>query len=330
MQAGSPNTYFDITLNNSSNNFIGLVDVTGGNVVLADRNDIALGNTIAAGTYTITGNGAIADFGVINIIGKASFAVGPLNDITLANNDHFFSMVEVISARNVVLREADSLALGTSTISGNLAVTSGTVSTGNGVITDYGALTVGGIATFSAGAANITLDSANNFASVVISSSKNVVVNDVNALNIGAGTISGNLLVTTTGGVDLAAMNVAGTLNLNSGHGAITDSGAVIVSGSATFAAGTADISLDNANDFTSVVISSGKNVVLNDQNALTIAVSAIGGDLSLTTGGNLDQSGSLVVGGSTKISSMAAGVPSTFLMSYLITQAMTLSVQSV
>ena len=107
--------------------------------------------------------------------------------------------------------------------------------TTNGPITSSGALIVGGPTTLAAGAANsITLNNANDFNTVSVVSGNNVTLNDVNALDLGASTVSGTLSVTT--------------------NGAITDSGNLTVAGTTTLAAGAANnITLDNANDFSTV-----------------------------------------------------------------------------
>ena len=90
----------------------------------------------------------------------------------------------------------------------------------------------------------------------------NVQYNDANALVLGASTVSGSLDVTT--------------------GGAITQSGAVAVTGTTTLAAGAAnDITLTNAgNNFSTVGITSGNNVSLTDTNALILGASTVSGNL--------------------------------------------------
>ena len=104
-----------------------------------------------------------------------------------------------------------------------------------------------GPTTFAAGAGNnITLNNANDFSTVSVVSGNTVTLNDVNALDLGASTISGALSVTT--------------------NGAITDSGNVTVVGPTTLAAGAGNnITLNNANDFSTVSVVSGNTVVLNE-----------------------------------------------------------------
>ena len=158
-----------------------------------------------------------------------------------------------------------------------------------GPITSSGPLVVGGTTTLTAGAANnITLNNANDFSTVSVVSGNTVVLNDINALDLGTSTISGGLTVTT--------------------NGAITDSGPLTVTGPTTFTAGAANnITLDNANDFSTVSIMSGNNVVLNDVNALDLGASTISGGLTVTTNGALTDSGNLTVTGPTILTAGAA-----------------------
>ena len=175
--------------------------------------------------------------------GTTTLAPRTHNDITLDSAGNNFNTVAITSGRNVALQDANVLNLGTSTVSGTLNVTTG------GTITDSGNLVVTGTTTLAAGAGNdITLDNANNFSTVSITSGRNVTLNDTNALVLGASTVSGTLGVTTAG--------------------AITQSGALNVTGTTSLAAGAAnDVTLNNAsNNFSSVGITSGRNVTLVEQ----------------------------------------------------------------
>ena len=96
-----------------------------------------------------------------------------------------------------------------------------------------------------------------------ITSGNNVSLADANALDFGTSTISGNLNVTTAG--------------------TITDSGNLNVTGTTTLAAGAGnDITLDSAaNNFSTVAITSGRNVTLVDSNALDLGASTISWNLN-------------------------------------------------
>jgi hypothetical protein len=95
-----------------------------------------------------------------------------------------------------------------------------------------------------------------------------------------------------------------GTLDLTN-TGIITDSGALVVAGTTTLSS-TSDITLDSAsNNFNSVGISSAVNATIVDTNALVLSTSSISGNLSITAGNNLTQSGPLTIQGT---SSFTAG----------------------
>src|SRR5207244_1387573 len=163
--------------------------------------------------------------------GVTTLAAGAANNITLNNAANNFSTVGVTSGNNVNVRDVNALILGASTVSGTLSVTT------TGALTQSGALDVTGITTLAAGAANnITLNNAaNNFSTVGVTSGNNVNVRDVNALILGASTVSGTLGVTT--------------------NGALTQSGALALTGLTTLAAGAGNnITLNNdANKFSNV-----------------------------------------------------------------------------
>ncbi len=74
----------------------------------------------------------------------------------------------------------------------------------------------------------------------------------------------------------------------------ISDSGVVTVAGGTSLAAGVGNnIALSQADDFIGAVsIVSGKDVTLNDLNALTVGASAISGNLKVTASGLVSDNG--------------------------------------
>ena len=349
LAAGAGN---DITLNSAGNNFSTLGITSGRNVTLVDSNALDLGASTVSGTLNVTAGGPITDSGNVVVTGTTTLAAGAGNDITLDSAGNNFSTVGITSGRNVTLVDSNALALGVSTVSGTLNVTAG------GAITDSGNLVVTGTTALAAGAGNdITLNNANNFSTVSITSGRNVTLNDTNALDLGASAISGTLGVTTAGTItdsgnlvvtgtttlaagagnditldsagnnfstvgitsgrnvtlvdsnalDLGTSTIAGTLNVTAG-GPITDSGNVVVTGTTALAAGAGnDITLNNANNFSTVSITSGRNVTLNDTNALVLGASTVSGTLGVTTAGAITQSGALNVTGTTSLAAGAA-----------------------
>jgi filamentous hemagglutinin family protein len=273
----------DITLNNN-NDFGGAVSIgSGNNVTLNDVNALTLGLSTISGNLAATASGLISDTGNVTVNGTTTLAAGSANDITLDNANNFVGVVSIISGKDVTLVDVNALPLGASTISGNLSVTA------NGLISDSGNVSVTGTTTLAAGGANdITLDNANDFGGAVgITTGNNVTLVDVNALTLASSTISGNLNATA--------------------NGLISDSGNVSVTGTTTLAAGAAnDITLNNANNFVGAVsITSGKDVTLNDVNALTLGASTISGSLNVTASGLISDNGNVSVTGTT---TLAAG----------------------
>jgi hypothetical protein len=272
LAAGSAN---NITLDSSGNDFNTVKITSGKNVTLVDVDNVNWGASTVSGALSVTSGGAITDSGNLLVTGTTTLAAGAANNITLDSAGNNFSTVKVTSGKNVTLVDADAINLTTSTVSGNLNITA------NGPITDSGNLLVTGTTTLASGAANnITLDSAgNNFSTVGVSSGRTVTLVDVNGIDLGASTISGGLNVTA--------------------HGAITDSGDLLVTWAAKLSAGAANnITLNNTgNNFSSVSITSGKAVTLVDANTINLGTSAVSGSLNVTSHGSMTLKGNINAG---------------------------------
>lgn len=279
---------FDVILNEANNDF-GTVAATAATVTLNDINALSLG-PIAATNLNVTTNGAITQKATIAVAGTTTLNAGSANDITLTKSTNDFSVVQIVAADDVNLRDANNIQIApdglTSTVSGNLTVTAGgAITDGSGnVLVTAGKTTLKGTA--------ITLDSAaNNFNELAVTSGTNVSLRDADALILAASKISGALQVET--------------------GGELSQSGALSVkSGTTTLIAGPGnDISLDNAgNDFQTVVVTSANNVALRDLNAIVLGTSTVSGDLSVQANLNssnrlaISQSGPLAVSGSTRL----------------------------
>ncbi|HLA36054.1 MAG TPA: filamentous hemagglutinin N-terminal domain-containing protein, partial [Rhodocyclaceae bacterium] len=239
---------------------------------------------ITAGNLTATANGAITSGGAIAVTGTSSLTAGSGNNITLDNASNNFGIVTVVSGNNVTIVDSNAIDLGNMAVSGTLAVTAG------GAITDSGVLTVTGASTFAAGANAIALDtSTNNFVGAVSATGSNVTLVDTNAIDLGASTVTGNLVVTAAG--------------------AVTDSGVLSVSGTTSLTAGTANnITLDSANNFIGAVgVVSANNVVLNDSNDIVLGASTVSGAYGVTAAGDITETGVLAVTGASTFTTTAA-----------------------
>lgn len=283
---------FDVTLDSANNNF-GTVAATatgaGASVTINDMNALVLG-AIDAADLTVTADGAITQKAAVTITGTATLAAGSQNDITLTKSTNNFNIVRIVSGEDVNLRDSGAVVLTPaaldSTVSGNLTVTAGgavTQDTGNLLVT-------AGKTTLKA--AGVTLsNAANNFNELAVTSTAAVDVRDADALILAKSRLSSALQV-----------EVGGELS-QSGALAVKSNTATLIAGAGN------DITLDNAgNDFRTVVVSSGNNVLLRDLNAIILGASAVSGDLSVQANLNsssrlaISQSGALAVTGSTTL----------------------------
>jgi trimeric autotransporter adhesin len=211
----------------------------------------------------------------MKINGTARFEVGSGHDLTLDQaND--YSVIQIASARDSRVNDINALDLGTSAVSGNLVLTT------KGPISDSGNLLVNGTTQLTAGAGDdISLNENNNFVGAVsVASGQNVTLNDINALNLGASAVGGNLDVTTSG--------------------PLTGSGDLAIHGTTRLTAGAGnDIALVNNNDFVGALsVVSGDNVALHDRNSLTFGDSTVSGNLAVTAASSIFQNGPLRVSG--------------------------------
>ncbi len=253
---------------------------TGGTAILtqvdqfADPDCVAGGCTIDPATINVNANITLQannDITVTNAIAKANngrtLTMQAGRNININANVSTTNAAISLTANDAGAGAGRAAGAGSITGAGNISagtgalnLTLGTNAGGAGSINLTGTMTSSGTTTLAAGAANnITLNNAaNNFGTVAITSGNNVLLTDANALILGASTVSGTLGVTT--------------------NGALTQSGALTVTGTTTLAAGAANnITLNNAaNNFSTVGITSGNNVLLTDANALILGASTV------------------------------------------------------
>ena len=294
-----------ISMGNNNNNLQGTITVTqsgGGNVAIGNNNSSVLGNITLSGglgvqTLAVTSTGgSIYQFNSANVItapGAASFLATanglvtgtPVGSVILNNALNTFGGSVSAAGTRVVIRGSGALNLGAVTASTSLVATS--TSAG---ITQSGVISSTGAASFAA-AAGQTIDlstQANTFGSTA-------------SFNSLTGAPLNSVLIRDTSALDLQALTVASNLSVNAAG--ITQSGALVVPGTLTLAGGAANnITLSNAaNNFGTVVITSGNNVTLADAGGVILSgPSLVSGNLFLTAGGNItDANGtSLTVSG--------------------------------
>lgn len=265
----------------------------------ANLNDLTLifnnaGMTLPAltlsGNLTATANGAITQSGTLNVNNTGAvttLSAGSGNNITLTDVNNLFETVTITSANNVNVTDASALNFGASTISGNL------IANVTAPITQSGVLTVTGSTSLAAGVLNdITLNSNNDFSTLAVTSADDVILKDINGLDLGASTISGDLTVNTTGD--------------------ITQSGAINISGvnkTTTFSPNSGNVTLTNANNnFTNLMITNATDVNIKDSNAINLAASTILGNFTLNTSGAITQIGGITANGVGKVTTLSSG----------------------
>lgn len=242
-------------------------------LIFDNASALTLPQLTLTGFLSVSTNAPIQQSGALTIAGTSTLAAGTLNDITLDQNNNDFSTLTISSAKDVTIVDTNALNLSNSVISGNLTASA------NGNITDGGTLNIAGLALFTAGTNNIVLNNAaNDFASVGVISADNVTLRDANAINLAASTMDGNLTVTS--------------------DGAITQSGVLMVAGTAAFNAGAShNITLDAFNNaFNTVRINDGNDVKLKSADDLNLAASTVSGNFEVTSGGNITQNGVLTI----------------------------------
>ena len=245
----------------------------------------------------------------LTVPGTSSFNAGA-NAITLTQTNAFTGAVALLNSgtNDVSLTNGSALQIGTSSIGHNLTLTAG------GSISETGVITAsGGTTTVAVTVANsdILLNSqANNFGtSALVFGGTLADIRDVALRNVNAGAVLPSFtglsnLRNLTLEFDNAAIAFPAVALTNGGNlsaiagGAITQTGAITVPGTASFNAGGNAINLvtnGTNNDFTGAVTlenTGANNVSLNNNAALVFAASTVGQNLSITANGAITQNG--------------------------------------
>ena len=290
---GSP-----ITLDTGANDFGTVVITDGGtdatNVLIVDVDGVALGGPSAtSGTFTLTAGGDVTNSGALAITGLTTITAAG-SDVTLNNAGNDFSTIVLTDggtdAVNATIVDTNAIVLGASATSGTFSLTAG------GNVTDSGQLTFAGATTIDATGFTITLDD------------DAADTDTYGSLDLTATTIT----IDENAATDIAA--AAATTATFISTGAITDSGALAITGTATFTAPGNPVTLDTAgNDFGTIVLTDGgsdaTNVTVVDTNGIDIGASAVSGTFDLTAGGNVTDSGQLTFPGAVTIAAAGSNI---------------------
>lgn len=268
----------------------------GATTALASLATDAGGSTQLLGNVTTTGNQTYGDAVVLGAPavtltstggGTIQFndVVGPLaGALTVSTGGGVFFGNDVSLAALAV--DAGTFSTQSLSISGNLSV----ATAGGNILQPAGAYMVGGAAGFDAGAFDIVLASAaNDFAGTVRLAGRDATVTDANALRFGTLALGGDLIANSTGAMDLGQGSIGGDLQVATGGGALTQSGALSVGGNSSLQTLSGNVTLTNAgNDFTGRVSAIGSNVAIADANDLTATDIVAGGHVDLSAAGVL------------------------------------------
>ncbi|MEA9828287.1 filamentous hemagglutinin N-terminal domain-containing protein [Xanthomonas campestris pv. raphani] len=308
-----------ISLTSASNDFVGLLNLSGGATQVRDSNTLTLG-TLSTDALTATsagalnlgsgsvrgaltatsGNAAITQGGALSVGGAATLTAGS-GDIVLTDANNDFGGTVALSGNAIALQDRNDLSVAALQSGANAAVS----------------LVAGGglnlpVSQIDTGTAALTL-AANG------------------GVLAAAGPLRGGAVqLTGANGIALSNTLTARTLTLTSTNAAITQSGgAVQVAGNTVVDAGSGAITLEAAgNDFQGLLALRGGATTVRDSNALSLGtldtgslqvtstgamnlgVGLINGDLvANTNGGVVTQRGALTITGSTRINSSGAGI---------------------
>ena len=347
----------NIQLSNPDNALAASISALGANVALTDAVPMTLGTVNASGNLSVNSNGVldlgtstvggmlVADSANGNVIQDGPLSVTGTTDIMAGTgniqlNNAGNALVAAVSAigANIGLTDSVPMTLGTVDASGNLIVNSngaldlGTSTVGgtlaaasaNGNVSQDGPLSVTGTTDIMAGTGNISLANAGNtLVAAVSAAGGQISLTDALPLILGTVDASGNLVVNSTGGLDLGKSTIGGNLVANSGNGNVSQDGALSVVGTTDIVAGSGNVQLNNpanllANTVTTSgqqvsltnaaplklgIVATGGNLVVDSTGALDLGTSSVGGNLMAnSSNGNVTQDGPLSVGGTTDI----------------------------
>ncbi|RUL77694.1 filamentous hemagglutinin N-terminal domain-containing protein [Dyella choica] len=259
---------------------------------------LALPAAQVGGNLTATSNAGITQSGALSVTGTSAFNAGS-SAITLNNAGNSFAGAVDFTGGNTQIASGSALNLGTSTISGTLAVSN------TGSITQSGALTVSGAASFTQnGTGNdVLLNAGNDFQNAVTIAGTGV--NNLTLTNTDLASnaptlpasVAGNLTLNyaATSGLTLPATAVGGTLDVTAANG-------IHINGNETTGGGQTYHS--------AVTLTTNATLQSTHSGAIDFVsnVTGAGNTLTLLTGGAATVGGATQLGGLTSTSSTFSG----------------------
>jgi hypothetical protein len=314
----------NVSLTDMGNDFGGAVSVlNAGDVTLVDADDLILGNANLpsgtldadatgidlAGTITATnvdldvtsGVGNITDStGHLVVSGTTTLSATTTDFITLDDTDNDLNLTLINAGTGTVtLVDTDDVNLGLSATTGTLDVLADSITLTNNITVNAlsldassgvgninqsaGVLTVATTASFEAlSIDDISVNQSNLFGGALsVVEGDDVSFTDAEDITLGTVNVSNDFAVTASGSVSGAQLiSVAGVTTLNA-------TGQV---------RGANDISLSNTlNDFDSIVIANGGDVLIEDTNSIDLGLANVGGIYSVTADNAIDVIGTVV-----------------------------------
>jgi len=284
-------TTSNITLNNAGNSFFGATSLAGTNVTVAAAGNLnAL--VAATGNAAVTAAGNLTVGGTANSLTTVSGGTTAFGTTTLAGGLTTTSVGNITQTGPVVTGAASSI---TST-TGNISLTN----PGNSF---FGATSLAGN--------NVTVAAAGNL-SALIAATGNASITSAGNLTV-AGTAV-NLTTSSGGATSFGTTTLTGGLTTTS-VGDITQTGAIITGAASSITSSTGDITLTNpGNRFsgaTSLTATVGDitfggtvngNLNTNAAGTTTFAATTVNGNLGVLSGGDITQTGPLIVTGTSSL----------------------------
>jgi len=275
-----------------------------GMLTLSGANTYTGATTISSGTLALSGGVAISDASAVNL-GAAGA------NLTLNASETIGSLAGVASTS--VTLNANTLTAGgnngTTIYAGGIGGTGNLIKNGAGSMTLSGNSTYAGLTTVNAGTLAVTANNAlgSNAAGTTVNAGATLDLQNVAYSTAELVTLNGGTLAVSTGNSSLAGpVNLTAASFVNVGSPSqLTLSGAVTAPVNLDVNGGGSLTAVNAANNFSTVSITSGNNISLRDANAINLGASTVSGALTVTSIGNISQSGSLNVAG---LTTLAAG----------------------
>ncbi len=261
-------------LTNSANAFDIATLATAGSddASLYDSIDLTVASATIGGTLNLTGGAALNQSGAIHAASLNATTTHGAITLTNAGNSFAIATVSTGGTDSASLTDAAALTIASANVGGTLTLA------GASTIGQSGAIHAAALNVSTTGGAITLTNAANGFATASLSTtgSDNASLTDASALTITSATIGGTLTLTGANGIGQTGAIHAAGLNVTTTSGAITLTNTDNSFAVATLATGGSD------------------NASLYDAANLVIASATIGGDLTLSGGGTIGQTGAI------------------------------------